>query len=49
VARQYKNRLASLGDRKSTDIGNRMGNLFYLMHRNRCVLRDVVREVRAED
>jgi hypothetical protein len=48
VAHQYAERLKSLGDNRSADIGNRIGTLFYLMHRNRCVLRDVVREVQAE-
>jgi hypothetical protein len=48
VARQYTDRLTSLGDKKSEDIGNRLGTLFDLMHRNRCVLRDVVREVRID-
>jgi hypothetical protein len=48
VAHQYANGLTSLGEKKREDIGNRIGTLFYLMHRNRCVLRDVVRDVRIE-
>jgi hypothetical protein len=53
VFNQYRSRLTSLDDKddknkKSVNIGNRIATLFDLMHRNRCVLRDVVRQVRAE-
>jgi hypothetical protein len=47
VARQYADGLTSLGDKLREDIGTRIGTLFYQMHRNRCVLRDIVRDVRT--
>jgi hypothetical protein len=51
VFEQYRKQLTSLDDendknKKSVDIANRIATLFYVMHRNRCVLRDVVQEVR---
>jgi hypothetical protein len=46
VARQYAEGLTSLEEKKREDIGARIGTLFYIMHRNRCVLRDIVRDVR---
>jgi hypothetical protein len=48
VARQYAEGLTSLGEKMGEDIGRRIGTLFYQMHRNRCVLRDIVRGVRIE-
>jgi hypothetical protein len=48
VARQYAEGLTSLGDKLRQDIGTRIGTLFYQMHRNRCVLRDIVRDVRTD-
>jgi hypothetical protein len=50
VAKQYQDELKKfsvLDDQKRRATGKRIGNLYYLMHRNRCVLRDIVRDVRT--
>jgi hypothetical protein len=49
VATQYQDELkkfTTLDDGARKRIGTRIGNLYYLMHRNRCVLRDIIRDVR---
>ena len=50
VATQYQDELkkfTTLDDGARKRIGTRIGNLYYLMHRNRCVLRDIIRDVRV--
>jgi hypothetical protein len=49
VASQYQaelKKVSDLDEKTRVDTGKRIGSLYYLMHRNRCVLRDIVRDVR---
>jgi hypothetical protein len=46
VEQQYAAELTSLDENRRKDFGKRIGALFYQMHQNRCVLRNVVRDVR---
>jgi hypothetical protein len=48
VADQYAAELTDLDKETRDAIGKRFGILFYQMHRNRCVLRDVVRDVAGD-